>query len=368
MHPDAVAYVGAGISVAAGIPDFRSKQVIPGIPELAQRKLKDMFQLSMIMDETLRPSFARFSASLAQKTEDSQPTLFHKLLKALEDRGTLVRIYTQNIDGLESKAGVSTYHRSCPQTGDGLQRSTCIPLHGSLRYIYCQSCHAVEEMKHHQDELMHGTFPSCRSCQREQHARREAGKRVRLVPTMVPDVVLYGQEHPDSQGITEFQMQDLSGTQPIDLLLVVGTGMHVIGTQRIIREFSKQVRKNRSPTDPSPCVVYLNLECKQQKKWESIFDVWIQADCQTVAAAILDTLKEKGEKEKRKLHVSDTYEVDCLSVQHEQEPEYLTARRGLRTGSRSGFSYGYGPGVKPYMRQPCGVRQSSAQFPHEIYL
>ena len=40
--------VGAGISVAAGIPDFRSKQEIPGVPELARRKLKDMFRLSMI--------------------------------------------------------------------------------------------------------------------------------------------------------------------------------------------------------------------------------------------------------------------------------------------------------------------------------
>lgn len=40
--------VGAGISVAAGIPDFRSKQKIPGVPELAQRHLKDMFSLSMI--------------------------------------------------------------------------------------------------------------------------------------------------------------------------------------------------------------------------------------------------------------------------------------------------------------------------------
>lgn len=34
--------------MAAGIPDFRSNQKIPGVPELAKRKLKDMFQLSMI--------------------------------------------------------------------------------------------------------------------------------------------------------------------------------------------------------------------------------------------------------------------------------------------------------------------------------
>ncbi|KAI9452032.1 DHS-like NAD/FAD-binding domain-containing protein, partial [Boletus coccyginus] len=230
--------VGAGISVAAGIPDFRSKQEIPGVPELAQRKLKDMFRLSMISASSLRPLFARFCAGLARKTENSQPTPFHKLLKTLDDRGTLVRVYTQNIDGLELKAGMSTYHRSGPQAPENLRPSRCIPLHGSLQHIYCQSCRSVEPMKPHWGDLMRGTFPSCSSCQNEQDARREAGKRVRSVPTMAPDVVLYDQEHPDSQAIAEFQMQDLSGAPPVDLLLVVGTGMHVIGTQRIIRDFA----------------------------------------------------------------------------------------------------------------------------------
>ncbi|KAN0101317.1 DHS-like NAD/FAD-binding domain containing protein, partial [Tylopilus felleus] len=310
-----VTLVGAGISVAAGIPDFRSKQKIPGIPELSQRKLKDMFQLSMITarrmssscyDNNLKPLFARFTARLAQMSMHSEPTLFHKLLKNLNDRGTLVRIYTQNIDGLELKAGVSAYHRSCGH----LQPPRCIPLHGSLQYVYCQSCNAVEEMRDHEYELMEGKFPSCNRCKKEQEARREAGKRVRLVPVMVPDIVLYDQEHPDSQGIAEFQMEDLSGARPIDLLVVVGTGMHVIGTQRIIREFAQQVRKNRAPTDPSPGVIYLNLDFKQPKKWEYIFDLWIQADCQVVAGAVLDALKEEDERATMQPCISNTHEVE----------------------------------------------------------
>lgn len=130
------------------------------------------------------------------------------------------------------------------------------------------------------------------------------GKRLQLVPTMIPDVVLYGQQHPDAQRIAEFQTQDLSGAQTIDVLIVVGTGMHVIGTQRMIREFAQQVRKNRSPADPSPSVIYLNLDFKQQKKWESTFDLWVQADCQLVADAILNALREE-ELERRQPHLLD---------------------------------------------------------------
>ncbi|KAI9566702.1 hypothetical protein HD554DRAFT_2025091 [Boletus coccyginus] len=72
---------------------------------------------------------------------------------------------------------------------------------------------------------MHGIFPSCSSCKKEENVRRKAGKWVQLILVMISDMVSYHQEHPDFQGIAEFQMQDLSGAQPIDLLLVVGTGM-----------------------------------------------------------------------------------------------------------------------------------------------
>lgn len=92
-------------------------------------------------------------------------------------------------------------------------------------------------MKAHKDELMNGRFPTCSTCEKTQEVRREAGWQAQSVPTMIPDVVLYDQENPDSQGIAEFQMQDLSEIKPVDLLVVVGTGMHVIAMQKIIQEF-----------------------------------------------------------------------------------------------------------------------------------
>ena len=248
-------------------------------------------------------------ASLARVTEQSEPTAFHKLVKRLDQRGTLVRVYTQNIDGLEEKVGVSTYHRTRQEEVPGQFR--CIPVHGSLRYLYCPSCHAVEDGKEHENEMMQGIFPECGSCSKTQETRREAGKRVLQVSRLIPDVVLYDQVHPDGQRILEFMTEDLSGARSIDLLLVVGTGMHVIGTQRMIREFARRVRQNQANSDNGPCVIYLNLNFQQQRKWESMFDVWVQADCQLVANALLremeeDEVERQGQTQRnRKIHFPD---------------------------------------------------------------
>jgi NAD-dependent SIR2 family protein deacetylase len=111
---------------------------------------------------------------------------------------------------------------------------------------------------------------------------------------MVPDIVLYDQEHPDADPIAEFQREDLSGAHPVDLLLVVGTGMHVVGTQRMVRAFAQHVHSNQ-PFHSLPQVIYLNLDFKQQRKWESTFDLWVQADCQLVAGSVLNEMKEREE-------------------------------------------------------------------------
>lgn len=233
-------------------------------------------------------------ASLAQATDECKPTAFHRLMKRLDEQGTLVRAYTQNIDGLEHKAGLSTYHRTRPE--EVLKPFKCIPLHGSIRYLYCPSCQAVEEEEIYEGELMQGIFPHCRTCWRTQEERRDAGKRVQGIPLLIPDVVLYGQEHPDGEQIGEFEQQDLSEKQIIDLLLVVGTGMDVIGTRKMIRSFAQRVRRNRTNSNHGPCVIYLNFNFKKQKNWESTFDTWIQADCQLVASTLLQELDREQVK------------------------------------------------------------------------
>jgi Sir2 family len=60
-------------------------------------------------------------ARLAEAAAQAKPTAFHELLGALHSIGVLGRVYTQNIDDLKIKAGLTT---------DG-NHPNCVQLHGS---------------------------------------------------------------------------------------------------------------------------------------------------------------------------------------------------------------------------------------------
>ncbi|KAK0556597.1 NAD-dependent histone deacetylase sir2 [Tilletia horrida] len=98
---------GAGISVSVGIPDFRSKD---GIYAQLQREGKyhlddptDMFDKRFFQQDPT--CFYDFVHSLWPSEFVPSPT--HFFIKLLEQRGQLLRDYTQNIDTLEHQAGIT---------------------------------------------------------------------------------------------------------------------------------------------------------------------------------------------------------------------------------------------------------------------
>ncbi|KAG9046805.1 hypothetical protein FS837_003624 [Tulasnella sp. UAMH 9824] len=105
-----VVVCGAGISVGAGIPDFRSPD---GIFQTLKRENpnlssgKDLFNASVFKTAATISQFNTMIGNLAQQASISEPTPFHRLLKSLDDRGKLIRVYTQNIDCLEEDAGLT---------------------------------------------------------------------------------------------------------------------------------------------------------------------------------------------------------------------------------------------------------------------
>ena len=66
---------------------------------------EELFDFEIFQDDP-RP-FYKFARQLFPQ-EDIQPSVSHKFVASLEKKNMLLRIYTQNIDGLEESAGVST--------------------------------------------------------------------------------------------------------------------------------------------------------------------------------------------------------------------------------------------------------------------
>ncbi|KAG6915866.1 hypothetical protein DXG01_009573 [Tephrocybe rancida] len=350
-----VVICGAGISVQAGIPDFRSsdglfKSLKRDNPREALASGKDLFDASVFNSENTTALFCQMIAQLWGLSQAAKPTAFHNVLRALDDRGKLLRVYTQNIDAIEEKCGLSfgvpefedkrCKGRSKMMTAaaDCLIKETspyeasrllcppadpprCIPLHGTLQSMHCQICNYTYPLEEHLSSLTSGQPPQCPECTSMEQTRQLIGKRARGVGKLRPSVVLYNEAHKDGEGVGEVVKKDLIGSSKgkgrsgADLLLVVGTSLRVPGTKRMVREFAKAVRSRgtrsshstpspgSSPrpspgTDEEPPMksIYLNLDFPvPTREWEGVFDAWIQGDAQGFA----DMLQEEIEREAR---------------------------------------------------------------------
>ncbi|KAG6820937.1 hypothetical protein H0H93_009173 [Arthromyces matolae] len=348
-------FQGAGVSVQAGIPDFRSpdglfKSLKRDNPREALASGKDLFDASVFNSEHTTALFCQMIAQLWTLSQAAEPTSFHNVLRALDDRGKLLRVYTQNIDALEEKCGLSF---GVPQFEDkrckGRSKATtsaadcvikepppsdasklpcppgdsprCIPLHGTLQSMHCQTCNCSYALEHYLDSLTLGQPPQCPECTTMEETRQLIGKRPRGIGKLRPSVVLYNEAHKNGEGVGEVVQKDLIGSSKgkgrsgADLLLVVGTSLRVAGTKRMVREFAKAVRSRGvgsshrsvspgssprpSPTtdeEPAMKAIYLNLDFPVPvREWEGVFDAWIQGDAQIFA----DMLQEEIEREAR---------------------------------------------------------------------
>ena len=82
----------------------RKRMTVGGVGGI--RSGKDLFDVRCLSDPSLLPAHHSLLNTLHRLTLSTPPTLFHEYMKTLDDEGRLLRVYTQNIDGLEAKVGL----------------------------------------------------------------------------------------------------------------------------------------------------------------------------------------------------------------------------------------------------------------------
>jgi NAD-dependent deacetylase len=141
-----VALTGAGVSTESGIPDFRGPQGVwtrdPGSERLSNIGY-------YIADPEIRRR--AWQGRLDHPAWGARPNAAHRALAALEARGHLDLLVTQNIDGLHLAAG------SSPER--------VIEIHGSIRESICLACGDRRPMHETLDRVRGGDpDPACLAC------------------------------------------------------------------------------------------------------------------------------------------------------------------------------------------------------------
>ena len=181
----AVALTGAGLSTPSGIPDFRSEDT--GLWENY-----NPLEIATFQAFRRRPvEFFNWIRPLARCMFQAQPNAAHLALAELKAAGCLSHIITQNIDGLQQRAGASGV----------------IELHGDIYTGTCISCYAVYHSEQfYADFIERACVPHCPAC----------GGVIK------PNVILFGEALP-----VRALMAAKRAIAECDVLLIAGSSLEV---------------------------------------------------------------------------------------------------------------------------------------------
>lgn len=259
------------------VPDFRSSTGLFSTLR-SEHKLKasgkHLFDASVYQTDSSTSSFHDMVRSLSKLVSDARPTAFHQMLATLANEGRLMRLYTQNVDGIDTS--LPPLVTSIPLSTKGPWPRT-IQLHGGLEKMVCSKCNHLSDFE---AALFQGPLPPpCTACMETDKVRTDhAGKRSHGIGRLRPRIVLYNEHNPDEEAIGTVVSADLR-TRP-DALIVVGTSMKIPGVRRIVREMCGVIRDRRHGL-----TVWINHEPPPLgKEFEDCWDLVVKGSCDEVAS------------------------------------------------------------------------------------
>lgn len=262
--------------------------------------------------------FYTMMAELKDMADAARPTSFHQLLKRLDEEGRLQRVYTQNIDGLEAKAGLSFgFDPAAPQPSGSKRRRTtfarsqsdsvlvqgssqnkplfprAIPLHGSLSTLSCALCshtlslaHDTQPAKHALERMREGQPVWCTQCEAADELRTAAGLRSRGIGRMKVDVVLYNGENDTAERVGACVERDLLGLRDPNEPQVPETPSEARARQRRERNFAQRTQSLAAPPikkEAQPPVDSLSVQPNAQSA-DAVLDAFFDDDLPVEAA------------------------------------------------------------------------------------
>jgi NAD-dependent deacetylase len=206
-----IVFTGAGISTESGVPDYRS----PG--GLWHKFEPIMYEDFLSSEETRREDWRR-RFILNDEFNKAEPNDGHRAIVELQAQDKLLRVITQNVDGLHQRSGIS----------DG----NIVELHGNCTYATCLNCSKPYSLQQCHDKIeTTDRSPVCEEC----------GGLLKVA------VINFGQAMP-----LEEMMQAEEDTKNCDLFLVLGSSLQVYPAaalpQIAKRNGAELIIINRDPT------------------------------------------------------------------------------------------------------------------------
>lgn len=169
---------GAGISTAAGIPDFRGPQ---GLYVTKRYDPEKVFDIGYFYRD--QKPFFEFAKDFLELETKIKPTFTHQFLARLEKEGRLTGIVTQNIDSLHQLAG----------------SKKVLEMHGSFWNSHCLDCGKQFSFEDIKIKIQQDLVPRC-DCK----------------GVIKPDIVFFGEN-------VKHLQESYRLAYEADLFLVIGT-------------------------------------------------------------------------------------------------------------------------------------------------